>query len=103
MTDEGPADVPEGITAIAEVITKVGRVVYIEAEFFGGDGTQACVTWDSNLHVTQPLVDAGAINSALQFLGVEIGDHHDEFDALGLGRYRTSNDWKALAEPSDAL
>src|SRR5690348_10352070 len=86
LTDEGAAEVPDGITAIAAPIAKAGRVVYVEAEFFGGDGTQACVTWDSPLQASRPVVDASAINTALQFLGVTVGDHHDEFDALGLGR-----------------
>jgi hypothetical protein len=99
LTDEGMAEVPDGITAITDAIAKSGRVVYVEAEFFGGDGTQACVTWDSALRASQPLVDANAINSALRFLGVKVGDHHDEFEALGLGRHRDTEDWVGMAEP----
>jgi hypothetical protein len=102
LTDEEAAEVPDGITAIAEAIAKAGRVVYVEAEFFGGGGTQACVTWDSILQASRPLIDASAINTALRFLGVEVGGHHDEFDALGLGRHRATNDWKRMAEPRAA-
>lgn len=100
LTDEGAEEVPGGISAIAEAIAKAGRVVYVEAEFFGGDGTQACATWDPTLQASQPLVDAGAINTALHFLGVQVGDHRDEFEALGLGRQRATEDWEAMAEPS---
>jgi hypothetical protein len=102
LTDEGTAEVPDGITAIAEAIVKSGRVVYVEAEFFGGDGIQACVTWDSSLQASRPLVDGGAINTALRFLGVEVGGHHDEFDALGLGRHRGTEAWVGMAEPRAA-
>jgi hypothetical protein len=100
LTDEGAAELPDGITAVAEAIAKAGRVVYVEAEFFGGDGTQACVTWDATLQASQPLVGTSAINTALRFLGVTVGDHHDEFDALGLGRHRATDDWEGMAEPS---
>lgn len=100
LTDDGAQEVPDGIKAIAEAIAKIGRVVYVEAEFFGGDGTQACVTWDATLQASQPLVDTGAINTALRFLGVTVGDHHDEFDALGLGRHRGTESWVGMAEPS---
>jgi len=76
-------------------------VAYVETEFFAGDGTQACVTWDATPRASQPLVDAGAINAALRFLGVNVGDHHDEFDALGLGRHKTTEEWLQTAEPKD--
>ncbi len=99
LTDEGASALPDGITAIGAAIARGGKVAYVEAEFFGGDGTQACVTWDSARQVSQPLVDDRAINIALRFLGVMVGDHHDEFDALGLGRYRGTDEWLQTAEP----
>lgn len=30
---------------------------------------------------------------ALKYLGVEKGEHHDEFDAVGLGKYRSNPDY----------
>jgi hypothetical protein len=99
LTDEGASEVPDGISAIGEAIARQGKVAYVEAEFFGGVGAQACVTWDAAGQPSQPLVDVHAINTALQFLGVAIGDHHDEFDALGLGRHRATNEWLRTAEP----
>jgi len=71
-----------------------GKLIYVEAEFFGGEGTQASVTYDENGRSTAPLVDPDAINSALRFLGVQVGDSHDEFDALGLGKFRKTEDWE---------
>lgn len=99
LTDEGVAAIPESIATVAEPIAVAGKVAYVEAEFFGGTGIQACVTWDMAAEASQPLLDASAINAALNFLGVRKGDHHDEFDALGLGRYRDTDDWERLAEP----
>ena len=104
LTDEATAAVavPESIAIIAESVAKAGKVAYVEAEFFGGDGTQACVTWGGTGQGSKPVVNVGAINTALRFLGVQVGDHHDEFDALGLGRHRGTEDWEHLAEPSAA-
>ncbi len=99
LTDEGATAVPDGIAAIAETIARRGKLAYVEAEFFGGVGTQACVTWDAAGQPSQPIIDVHAINTALQFLGVGIGDHHDEFDALGLGRHRATDEWLQMAEP----
>jgi hypothetical protein len=99
LTDEGITEVPDGIATMGEAIARAGRVAYVEAEFFGGVGTQACVTWDASRIPSQPLVDVHAINTALRFLGVVIGDHHDEFDALGLGNCRGTDEWLRIAEP----
>ena len=103
LTDEGAEEVPEGITLIAESIAKTDRTVYVEAEFFGGTGTQAHVTWDREGHASKPVVDASAINAALRFLGVQIGDHHDEFDALGLGRHRATEEWEGMTEQGGCI
>jgi hypothetical protein len=97
LTDEGASELPEVIAVIGEPIARVGRLAYVEAEIFGGVGTQACVTWEAS-KPSQPLVDAQAINTALRFLGVMVGDHHDEFDALGLGTCRGTDEWLRMAE-----
>ena len=81
-------------------------IAYIETEYFGGSGTQAAVVWkngdviwgprqSSNEHDAppqDPKLDP-AISHALKRLGVEHGTAIDEFDALGLGRHRSNNDW----------
>ena len=90
----GEVVVPENIAAIAMGLAQAGKVAYVEAEFFGGDGTQASTTWDVDGVVSSPLVDPNAINFALRFLGVTVGDYHDEFDALGLGRHRQTECWE---------
>jgi hypothetical protein len=96
LTDEGVAGVPESIAFVVESMARSGKVAYVEAEFFGGTGTQACVTWDVTGQVSQPVVDDSAINAALKFLGVRKEHHQDEFDALGLGRCRATEEWEQL-------
>ena len=97
LTDEGHEDVPKSIADIVFPMAKIANVAYVEAEFFGGNGTQACVTWGPTSTASQVFVDTHAINKALQFLGVRKGDHHDEFDAMGLGRHRSTEDWEDAA------
>ncbi|KAA2253832.1 hypothetical protein F0L68_31605 [Solihabitans fulvus] len=79
-----------------------GPVAYVEAEYFGGAGEQSAMVWDvgqvvlSYLHLVEktsvPAVDT-PISRALRRLGVTKGDHQDEFDAVGLGRHRDTEDW----------
>ncbi|MEV7551527.1 hypothetical protein AB0N89_18040 [Amycolatopsis sp. NPDC089917] len=84
-----------------------GPVAYLEAEYFGGVGMQNAQVWDGgqvvlgplHLEENQPTPPGGSpISQALRFLGVDKGDHHDEFDAIGLGRHRDTGDWLDLRE-----
>jgi hypothetical protein len=77
----------------AQRISSLAPVAYVEAEFFGGDGEQSAFVWSDGSRVLGPIDSQHAINEALRFLGVQIGNAHDEFDAVGLGRHRDTNDW----------
>jgi hypothetical protein len=79
----------------AQRISSIAPVAYIEAEFFGGAGGQSAVVWSRGLEAMAPTHLQGAINQALRFLGIQIGNVHDEFEALGLGRNRDTRDWVA--------
>jgi len=70
------------------------KVAYVEAEFFGGDGTQAAAVWEGGRLVFGPVVAQDAINQALRLLGVMKQEHFDEFDAVNLGRHRDTDEWK---------
>ncbi|MFJ5991187.1 hypothetical protein [Lentzea sp. NPDC092896] len=39
-----------------------------------------------------PVPDVSPISRTLRRLGVAKGEHHDEFDAAGLGRHRDTED-----------
>jgi hypothetical protein len=99
LTDGGENELSSSIAKFVSPLVGRGKFIYVEAEFFGGVGTQACVTWDANGIPSTPKIDPHAINLALKFLGVQVGDSHDEFDALSLGRYRDTSNW--LTELSD--
>ncbi|MGO8763673.1 MAG: hypothetical protein ACLQSR_00890 [Limisphaerales bacterium] len=77
----------------AQRISSLAPVAYVEAEFFGGAGGQNAVVWSNASRVLGPIDSKHAINEALRFLGVQIGRAHDEFDAVGLGKHRNTNDW----------
>lgn len=88
-------------------------IVYVETEYHGGTGAQAAIIWRYGkvllgpiITVTEdnkpptPLADH-AINRCLRQIGVSRGSALDEFDALGLGRHRSNEDWiaaKAMQE-----
>ncbi|PTX93833.1 hypothetical protein DB345_19850 [Spartobacteria bacterium LR76] len=74
-------------------ISTYGAVAYIEAEFFGGTGGQIAVVWSSGDEILPPTQETGAINIALQLLGVSRGSSLDEFEAVGLPRHRDTDDW----------
>ena len=81
-----------------------GRVAYVEAEFFGGEGVQAAIGWENGEIALGPMVEEdddlpppleqGAINQALRWLGVRVARGRiDEFETVGLGRHRETDDW----------
>ncbi len=78
----------------AQRISTTGLVAYIEAEFFGGDGSQSAIAWNAGSRVLEPIREQNAINCVLKLLGVDRKNAHDEFDAVGLGKHRDTNDWK---------
>jgi hypothetical protein len=77
-------------------------VAYVEADYFGGVGTQSAAVWDDGALAFGPVVIGEAepvpasgtpISRALARLGVVRGGHHDEFEAAGLGQERDAEDW----------
>ncbi len=98
MATGAPAD----LGSLMAACSAKGPVAYVEAEFFGGTGTQSAQVWDNGKVVLGPLrlaegerppVAGSPISQALRQLGATRGDHHDEFDAVGLGRHRDTTDW----------
>jgi hypothetical protein len=90
----------QALEAICIQASAKGPLAYLEAELFGGAGMQAAVVWSGG-RVTLGPVDTdesgrladGAFNVTLRHLGVARGAAIDEFSALGLGRYRETDDW----------
>ncbi|RDI33124.1 hypothetical protein [Lentzea flaviverrucosa] len=82
-----------------------GPVALVDAEHFGGTGSQRTQVRDQGRSVLKPLVreeddpvpDVSPISQSLWWLGGVTGEHHDEFEAVGLGRHRDTADWVTSA------
>lgn len=93
MTDNGDAALPQTITALCSMLSANGAAAYIEAEYFGGEGMQSSALFEYGSMVEVPVVARGAINQALRNLGVEPADGTDEFDTVGLSKFRDTDEW----------
>ena len=93
---DGPGqEEPSSLTLFTSAIRRAleeaahpGPLAYIETDYAGGYGTQAGVLLERGQAALGPLEGAGAINRLLRTIGVWSRPGEDEFDALGLGRYR---------------
>jgi hypothetical protein len=113
VTTPGPAPrtdgfwkLPAGFEPTLAAWSAHAPMAYVEAEFFGGTGEQHAQVWDNgavvlgplHLRESEPLPTGTPISWALCRLGVTKGNHHDEFDAIGLGRCRNTGNWLRLAK-----
>lgn len=67
--------------------------VWIETDYFGGSGTQSAIIWQNGKKKRLRSVNGNNIDNALKLLGVKCDGNMDEFDTLGLGNYRTNEEW----------
>jgi hypothetical protein len=99
-----------GLEALAQQVSHSGGIAYLEAEMFGGIGTQAVVVWRGDQIVLGPETTEfrtgtpprppsaqWAFNHGLRELGVNKSNASDEFDAVHLGRHRHTEDWLSAA------
>jgi hypothetical protein len=68
-------------------------LAYVEAEFFGGVGDQNAILWRLDRVVEGPVTGPRVINRVLKLLGVQCQAERDEFDTLGLRRFRETAHW----------
>ncbi|MCE7005858.1 hypothetical protein LWC34_23950 [Kibdelosporangium philippinense] len=99
---EGFALAPATLGPMLAGSSKAAPLAYVEAEYFGGAGTQSAQIWHEGeiilgpIHLREgerPPPEGTPISQALRQLGVEKGNHFDEFDAVELGRHRRTEDW----------
>ena len=69
------------------------KLAYIEADYFGGIGTQSGILYENGNIGIPPCSGKGAINILLRELGVWREVNKDEFDSLNLGIYRRMDKW----------
>lgn len=88
---------PPGFEATIARWSVTDPVAYLEADYFGGVGTQFAAVWHHGDLVLGPVVKAAhgrsPISQALRRMGVSAAGNTDEFDAVGLGRHRHVEDW----------
>ena len=69
-------------------------LVYFETDYFGGWGSQAAILYSGgSVEIGPTKGDVGIINTALRELGATQESGMDEFDSIGLQRFRTTDDW----------
>lgn len=74
-----------------------GQFAYVETNYFGGAGSQAAAAYSNGEAILRKAVPVtrnrpqleSPINSSLRALGVRGAPDRDEFDTLGLGKFRT--------------
>jgi hypothetical protein len=93
LTGDEQQKLPDSLRTLRSQLSRRGPSAYVEAEFWGGEGMQACVLFNVDTAQSVPLVEIHAINHALQVLGVRRDGYHDEFAAIELGRHREVDDW----------
>lgn len=83
-----------------------GKCAYIETAYFGGIGVQISESWENGAKIEGPLISYDgieqpsnqqnalvveySINQTLRKIGVKKHMGKDEFDSLGLGKYRSN-------------
>ena len=77
----------------AVAASEEGPLAYVEARYFGGQGSQMAIAWDQGDMVMEPTESNNPINQALRLLGVKAVAPDDEFDTIGLGRHRRTERW----------
>jgi hypothetical protein len=90
---------PDEIASVAP-LSAGSALAYLATNYFGGKGYQGAILWADGVctfgpatywsreHEPLPLTER-PINQALRGLGFVRGDALDEFDAFGLGNYRS--------------
>ncbi len=114
----GFLELRQPVAELAAEASLTAPMAYVHAGFFGGGGFQAAVGWRGGKVAFGPRFTAThrrerphrryrvvrsrrpsgalvamAIDEALQFLGVEAVADDDEFDTVGLGAHRFTEDW----------
>ncbi len=85
---------PNELTDILSTLSAFCPLLYFETEYFGGMGRQVAIVFKDGAIAFGPAKnEIGPINEGLRLLGAKRKASNDEFDSIGLGRYRYTNDW----------
>ena len=97
--------VSDGLHALAIEISHDSPVAYITTSYFGGRGGQDALLWNKGGLRFSPATPGydqnwpnSPISQALRGIGVVAEDGMDEFDTVGLGKHRETQQWAELAK-----
>ncbi|MEM7117217.1 MAG: hypothetical protein AAF614_32590 [Chloroflexota bacterium] len=93
LTDDGITEIEGNLLKVCLNMSSEGKVAYVEAEFFGGQGTQGCILFERGAITEAARVNTTAINYALRWLGIRSSHSQDEFTVAGLSRHRKTEEW----------
>jgi hypothetical protein len=99
--EEEPEEPPHDAVSLAATLGKTVPIAFVATEYSGGPGEQGAAAWGLNFELPYGIADA-AINRALRLIGVVVTDKLDEFDTIGLGWYRSNDDWIEFATSGKA-
>lgn len=96
-------DSPPDLGALADKLSTGAAAAHVATAYHGGSGSQAAAVWSDGA-ISQPLEEGtlGTINGALSVIGVRRTSGLDEFDSIGLGRYRSHETWRNFARTGKA-
>lgn len=94
-------EIAAGLAGFASLLSHNGPIVYAATYLHGGTGGQDALVWVNGEAVLNIGDDEenmskwpnSPISRALRHIGVLASDGEDEFDAIGLGRYRSNESW----------
>jgi hypothetical protein len=91
---EESGNLPNELTDLLAKLSAICPLLYFETEYFGGWGNQLAIVFENGKITFGPAQNSiGPINDGLRLLGVPAKANIDEFDILGLGQNRFSDDW----------
>ena len=92
---EGFIYLSQQLASVLQDASGEAAVMYFETEYFGGVGAQRAVVYENGACVFGPeSADFGPINEGLALLGIRTqSPAQDEFETIGLHRYRSAEDW----------
>ncbi|MCW7483289.1 hypothetical protein [Leptospira kanakyensis] len=73
--------------------SQIDKIGYIEAEYFGGSGSQSVILFDDGKSILESIHKQNSINILLKKIGVKKKLFKDRFDYLGLNKFRKTEDW----------
>jgi hypothetical protein len=68
-------------------------IAYIRTNYCGGQGYQSATLWKDQKRIYAHTCTKGPINAALELMGVTKAKGKDEFETVGLNKYRRNNEW----------